>query len=100
MATRGILELTHLPTLHSHPHSHDRLTAAATGFLEKYVQSLGGTASGSAAGGSGSGAAVDDQWVVLEPRTSHTFTKVGDAARVTLEELAANGFDMGGSTRR
>ena len=33
-------------------------------------------------------------------QATHTFTKVGDAARVTLEELAANGFDMGGSTRR
>ena len=52
---------------------------------------------------------VHAMWVIGEnaetmkyvgQQATHTFTKVGDAARVTLEELAANGFDMGGSTRR
>ena len=52
--------------------SHDRLTAAATGFLERYVASL------SEAGGSGAGADALDEWETLEPRTSHRFTPVGD----------------------
>ena len=56
--------------------SHDRLTAAATGFLEKYVASLGGSAAGGSSGGSGANAL--DGWELLEPRTSHLFSKVAD----------------------
>jgi hypothetical protein len=64
--------------------SHDRLTAAATGFLEKYVQSLGGSAAGGSSGGAGGDAL--GEWELLEPRTSHRFIMVSEGKFETCVE--------------
>jgi hypothetical protein len=73
--------LTQTPPDRFSPLQHDRLTSAATGFLEKYVASLGGSSGGTgrgSGGSGGSGGAVLHEWEILEPRTSHFFTKVAD----------------------
>jgi hypothetical protein len=67
--------------------SHDRLTAAATGFLEKYVQSLGGSAAGGSSGGvGGAGGNALGEWELLEPRTSHRFIMVSEGKFETCVE--------------
>ena len=62
-----------------------RLTAAATGFLEKYVATLGGAGGSGSSGGSDSGNALGG-WELLEPRTSHRFTMVGEGKFETCVE--------------
>ena len=79
MDSRLLANLTTYARVTDDKASHDRLTAAATGFLERYVASLGGGAAGGSSGSAGgSGGNALGEWELLEPRTSHRFTMVGE----------------------